>query len=856
MNFDSISKPYAGLSHEEAQAKLTAGLGNTPVRAKSRSFKRIVIDNCFTFFNFINVLLATLVIAACFYDISYLKNLLFLIVVVLNSGIGVIQEWQAKRTIDRLMILTEASAKVRRSGELMDIPVSELVPGDLLVIEAGRQLSVDGRLLSVHALELDESLLTGESDAILKQVGDEVFSGSIVMAGDAEVFVEKVSKDTLAARITAEATEEVRPSSSLFRSLNRIIKIVSLLILPISGLLIAKQYFFQSGDLASKMVRTVSVLLSMLPEGLILLASMAFAVSVIKLGQKRCLVQTMPSIETLARVDTLCLDKTGTITTGQMQVAGFAVPGEEGRWNLHSPREAKSDLLLAAQGALSVENQSAQISETPLTEDLHQLLAALSIVFPDGNATQQALANVCPISPPAQALANQVTELYPFSSERKWSGAQFGDKGIWITGAADRLLAGRSPQVLAQVEALAHLGLRVLALVQLKEAPYRDEKQKLHLPEAQEAIQLRALLLIEDELRHDAQSTFQAFSDQGVTLKIISGDHPHTVRAIAERAGLGNLGKLVDLSQYPDDAQFDELVDDYQLFGRVSPFQKRGLLQALKRKGHTVAMTGDGVNDVLALKDADCGVAMASGSDAAKAAADLVLLDNQMTCMVDAFYEGRRVVNNIQRVSSLFLIKTTYATVFALLMLILPIAYPLFPIQASLISAATVGIPSFFLALRANRERIEGSFLANVLPSALPPGLTAALFMLAYQFVGFATGSPHTLTGTLSLFTLIAIGLQTLYRLSKPFDAFKAGLFALCALIPAVAIGVLPRFFMIHWPVGRDWAYFIPLTLLALLMNFGLHKVLQWKSVRMLFQQKLGPSKQDLQEERAAQSGR
>lgn len=823
-----------GLSEAEALNLRKQGKGNTPLKKPTRSVLRIFADNIFNYFNFINCALGFLVVLVCLQDARYLRNLLFMFIVVVNTGVSIYQEWRAKRTVDRLSLITAPHVEACRDGVFRRILLAEIVPGDLLRLRSGQQVVVDGHTEQSEGLELDESLLTGESDAIRKGVGDPLMSGSVVLAGQGLMRVEKVSKDTLAARITLEAQKEKPPTSALMRSLNRLLKLISLLLFPIGLVLLTKIYTTRSGDaLLRGVVSVVGLLISMLPEGLVLLTSIALAVSVIQLGRKKALVQTLPSIETLARVDTLCLDKTGTITSGKMRLLAL-VDLDARRCSAYGPPPEHAPIReFFAEPA-----RGYSLSERAEPE-LLAALQAQSQSFPEGNATQEALNRfVAALGRPEREAAPAAgpwkrLNYMAFASRRKWSCCSYEGRGSWYLGAAEKLLDEAAMAALRPLsEGLAQLGLRVVLLASTPRLlGEEDLGQDRPLPE----LRPRALLLIADEIRADVARTFRYFRDQDVALKIISGDHPYTVEAIARRAGVEGFERLIDMSGLPEDADLSEIAESYQLFGRVSPFQKRALLKALQQRGHTVAMTGDGVNDVLALKDADCGVAMASGSDAARAAADIVLLDNRMSLMVDAVYEGRRVINNIQRVASLFLIKTTYSCLFALMMLLLPISFPVLPIQGSLINSVAVGIPSFFLALKPNRERVRGRFFANVAPAAIPPGLSAVTLLLLLQLLKGPLQLSPPVVSTYAMVILIVVSLRALYSACLPFDGLKTALFALCTLLPAVAILFFPGVFMMALPMDSRYLTLAAIILCALLATQLFYRLGRSRLVRGLY---------------------
>ena len=829
-----LGPDYAGLSLEEADRLREQGRQNIPPKSNSRSALRILADNIFTYFNFLNLLLALLILYASLHNPRYFSNLLFFGVVIANTFIGSFQELRAKRSIDRLKLQSESKALVLRGGQRVEIPDSELLPGDRLFLREGQRLSVDGYVLDSEGLEMDESQLTGESRPCRKAAGDDVFSGSFVKAGRGSLYVQLVSTETLAAKLMHSARQEKRQLTPLMRSLNQLLRLISIVLFPLGLLLLLKQIFWlRAGDLPSAIISSSALLLSMIPEGLVLLASLAFAVSVVKLARQRCLVPRLTAIESLARVDCLCLDKTGTITTGQLLLEAVLDAGQ-------------LEEVSAAPERLKQEGQTLRPwAPEHCSAELRQQLLAFCQIFPEGNATQSALNRQFRAQLPEKTAAP--LEIYPFSSERKWSGYQAEQGDAYFLGAADYLLQP-AERLRAEdlLRTLASQGLRLLVFSHSAVAARERAEGQYQLPEERQTL---ALLLFRDQIRPDAAQTLAYFREQGVEIKIISGDNPRTVAAIAEAVDLScPEDSLYDMSQIPEGQDLQDIAQKGRCFGRVSPFQKQALLSALQAQGHCVAMTGDGVNDVPALKQADCGVAMSQGSDAARGAADIVLLDDRFSAMPEAVYEGRRVVNNIQRVASLFLVKTTYATLFALLALLLPITYPLYPIQASLISSATVGIPAFFLALKPNRERIRGSFLANVLPTALPAGIAACLSLLFLQVYHILWPMTLTHLRSASFLCLLTIGLRCLYSASKPFDHWRRLLFLGCLSLPILALLLFPQVFFFRLDGSTIWLI-LPYLLFLLGLTQVCYLLFRSRLLRRSLRRTLGASASDIVEE-------
>ena len=660
----------AGLTQQQVEEQIRAGRVNENENPNTRTVKQIILENTLTFFNFINVVLLVLVLVAGSY-----KNAMFVTVIVINTVIGVIQELRAKKILDSLAILTASKARVIRDSQQMSIPTDELVLGDLIFLKAGDQIPADAVVLK-GTLEVNESLLTGESDTLVKKEEAQLFSGSVVTSGQAYCQVVHVGKDNYAAKITREAKEFKRHNSELRNALNKILKVISIIIVPLGIALFVKQYFLVHDTFRDSVVSTVAGMLGMIPEGLILLTSVALTLGSIRLAQRKTLVQELYCIETLARVDVLCLDKTGTITEGTMCVE-------------------RVDDLGALEDGLSTE----------------KAMGNLMAVLQDDNATFDAMKKHFKADK-----SFQLNHAIPFSSDRKYSGAVFEEQGTFLVGAIQFLFPQGQEELKERCSRAASEGLRVLVLAH---SPAMSQENEL----PQDLVPC-ALILITDVIRQEAPDTLAYFENQGVDLKVISGDDPVTVAAIARRAGLKHADQYVDATTLETMEQIEEAVAMYSVFGRVTPQQKRMMVQALKKQGHTVAMTGDGVNDVLALKESDCSVAMASGSDAAKNIANVVLLESNFAVMPQIVNEGRRVVNNIRMAASMFLIKTIFSVSLSILTVFFGVAYPFEPIQMSLISACAVGIPTFLLNQESNYEKIDNTFLRHVFMNAFPTAIT------------------------------------------------------------------------------------------------------------------------------------
>ena len=706
-----------GLSHEQVAQKTAAGQVNVSPEPMTKSTRQIICDNLFTSFNAIIV-----AIAACIALVGAYQNLLFLTIIVSNTLIGIIQEIRSKKTIEKLSVLSAPKARVLRDGAFSQIAVESLVLDDIIELSSGHQVCADC-IVRQGQVEVNESLLTGEADPIYKHPGDLLLSGSFVISGRCLAQVEHVGSENYATKIALEAKKTKKLHSELMSSLRKITGFTGLFILPFGLILFLRSYFLLHETIQTAVVSSAAAIIGMFPQGLILLTSVSLAVGVIKLGRRRTLVQELFCIETLSRVDTLCLDKTGTLTTGEMSVQAV--------------------LPLYPEGVLWSAEQAVRAYVTAST---------------DSNATFSALKKHFE---PLQA--NAVAHL-PFSSEHKWGAVQFSEAGTFFLGAPDYLL----PEYLSPV----------------------------------------AIIVLCDTLRPEAKDTLQFFASQGVTVKLISGDHPLTVASLARQVGLQDANRYIDVSVLSPE-ELEKAADVYTIFGRVKPEQKRILVHALQAKGHTVAMTGDGVNDVLALKDADCSIAMASGSDAARQVAQLVLLDSDFSCLPEVVMEGRRVVNNITRTASLYLVKTIFSFLLAFVTIFTPFNYPFTPIQLTLISTFTVGIPSFFLALEPSRERIRGSFLSTVLQRALPGALVIVLYVILIQIIAPFFSLTALQTATLYVYLTGIASLLLLWRVSWPVNSMR------CALCTTMTLG----FFLAAY-LFRD---LIGLTVISgILWPFGL----------------------------------
>ena len=696
-----------GLTDEQVNARIAEGKVNADENPNTRTYKQIVRENTLTFFNFLNLVLLVLVLLVGSY-----KNAFFVCIIIINTLIGIAQEIRAKKTIDKLAILTARKSVVIREGQKWTVPTEELVLDDVVCLKTGDQVPADARILE-GSLEVNESLLTGESDNLPKNEGDELFSGSFVTSGEACCQIIHVGKDNYAAQITSEAKEFKRHNSELKNSLNAILKVISIIIVPLGALLFYKQYYIVGDTFRDSVVSMVAGVLGMIPEGLVLLTSVALTLGALVLANKKTLVQELYCIETLARVDTLCLDKTGTITEGTMCVERVEPYVSTGR---------VETAVTESEPAESSEAEVQVQTDPAFMDDINTVMGNMMYVLKDQNATIDALRKRFPAK---QGMT--LEHVIPFSSDRKYSGAVFEEKGTYLMGAAQFLFPEDNEELTEKCQAYAEEGLRVLVL-----AHSSQNAEGTELPEGLEPL---ALMLLTDVIREEAPDTLAFFDSQEVDLKVISGDDPVTVAAIARRAGLKNADSYVDATTLTTEEALQDAVAQYSVFGRVTPQQKKAMVQALQSQGHTVAMTGDGVNDVLALKEADCSIAMAQGSDAAKNIANVVLLDSNFASMPHIVNQGRRVVNNIRTAASMFLIKTMFSVMLSLLTIFFGNAYPFEPIQMSLISACAVGIPTFLLAQENNYEKIDHTFLRHVFINAFPAAITITSCVFAVMLV-------------------------------------------------------------------------------------------------------------------------
>lgn len=737
--------PEQGLDREAVALRQKGGWANTAVKSPTKTEREIIQGHVFTFFNLIFLVLAVALIAVGSY-----KDATFLIIAFANTVIGIVQELRSKRTIDKLKLLASPRGTVVREGAEMSIPTDHMVRDDIAVFAAGDQISADA-IVRAGAVQVNEALITGEADPLEKKPGDTLRSGSFIVSGSCRAQLTRVGADSYAARLTLEAKKDVKAAQSeMMASLSRLIRFIGIALIPMGAILFYKQHFLLQLGLKQSITATVAALIGMIPEGLYLLTSVALAVSMIRLARKKTLAQDMNCIETLARVDVLCVDKTGTITQPGMTVREL-VPLDEERYSIEAVEQAVSALYHALGG---------------------------------NNDTAKAILERFP-NDPGWVCGEKV----PFTSANKYSAAIFPDHGAFVAGAPEFVMGDWYQDLKEMVEPYSAKGYRVLLIAEYDGRP--DGKAPLN----GKLVRPMALALLANPIRREAPETFAFFASQGVAVKVISGDNPLTVAEVARKAGVENAELWVDATTLKSDQEIFAAAGKYTVFGRVTPGQKRKLVKALQKQGHTVAMTGDGVNDVLALKDADCGIAMASGAEAACHAAQLVLLDSNFACLPQVVAEGRRVINNIQRSASLFLVKNIFSFCLALFTIFVDMPYPLVPIQLSLVSALTIGFPSFILALEPNNSRVSGKFMVNVLRDACPGGLTDLFIILGIEAFAFAFDFPTQSLSTLSALCVAFVGLLVLFRVCKPFDWKRRALWGGVAAAMLFCVTCLGEFF-------------------------------------------------------------
>ena len=737
------TNPETGLSSAQAQERVDAGWANLPIDPPGKTVGQIIKSNVFTYFNMLFFLLAAFVLV-----FGTWQNAMFLGVVFANIAIGIVQELRSKRTLDKLTLLTAPHGAVIRDGRQRKIPTSEMVRDDIVVFSAGSQIFADAVVVAGEC-SVNEALITGEADEIKKPAGADLLSGSFVVSGECRARLTQVGADSYANRLTIEAKEAKPPQQSeMMRSLTRLVQIIGIAIIPLGILMAVKEIVWLERSVSDGVVATVASLIGMIPEGLYLLTSMALAAGVVRLAQKKTLVHDMGCIETLARVDVLCVDKTGTVTENKMAVEDV-IPLCPDRFEEEDIRLIMADYV----AAMRADNDT---------------MAALRKYF-TGKVTQQAIKAV------------------PFTSAKKFGGVSFHEDETYLLGAPDVLLGERYGKYARQIDAYSSKGCRVLLLALYDGQPDDEELDAPLMP--------ISLILLSNKIRAEAPGTFRYFAKQGVAIKVISGDNAMAVSEVAKRAGIKGAESYVDARTLETDEDIAEAIEKYTVFGRVTPDQKRKFVRALKAGGHTVAMTGDGVNDVLALKEADCSIAMASGSDAASQVSHIVLLESNFAAMPSVVAEGRRVINNIERSAALFLVKNIFSFALALISLIFTLPYPVTSAQMSLVSALTIGAPGFVLAMEPNISRIKGKFLPNVIYRALPGALTDLFLVLGVILFCMVFEVEDNMMSTVCAIILNIVGLMVVHFTCKPYNLLRKVMIGGLTAAFVFCVVMLPQLF-------------------------------------------------------------
>lgn len=762
-----MTNNYMGLNDDEVQKRINLGEVNTVDTNISKSNKDIVKTHTLTYFNFLNLLLGVLVLIS-----GQFKNITFMGVIIINSVIGIAQELKVKKLIDKLSVITASKAKVIRSGARIIIPVNEVVIDDILIVENGDQVCSDSIVLESDGIEVNESMLTGESKPVKKKPGDVLMSGSYLVAGSGIGRVEHVGEENYATELAKKAKSKKRATSEMQRTIKRIIKVLGILIIPVGILLFWSQKSVHDISFSNALVSTVAGIIGMIPEGLVLLTSVSFILGVGRLAKQRALVQEMEAIEALARVNVLCLDKTGTITTGNLEVVEVVPLGDT--------------------QSIRVEN----------------IMNEIAFAFDDVNATQNALMQRF-----KKTNLWQVEEKIPFSSDRKYRAIRFGQEGAFVLGAPEFLIRD-DEELKTRVDGYSNQGFRVLLLGSCEKMSQEDGSV--------DGVTPVGLVVITDQIRSTAKDTFAYFKEQQVEIKVISGDNPITVSNIAVKAGLEGGEHYVDASTLPEDfEELKEQVAKYSVFGRVRPEQKQSIVKAYQANQKVVGMVGDGVNDVLALKDADCGIAMAAGSDAAKQVAHIVLLDSDFASMKNIVREGRMIITNIEKVSALYLTKTIYSVILCVIFIFLQRSYPFIPIQLSWISSTAIGIPSFILTLEQTEGVTTTGFLKHVLRVSLPAALTMVLTMSTIQALSPFWGMNETMTSTFNLLVGGMVSMLVVFRVCKPMNMLRRvlsiGVVAIFCTGILIAPGLLGIYDVFRWEV----IFVIPMICMALELERG-----------------------------------
>lgn len=733
-----------GLSSREAEERIRQGLDNEQVSSSTRTVEQIVKENVFTYFNLIFTVLGVLLVI-----VGSFKDLTFMLIVVANTAIGIAQEIRSKQTLDKLKLMKMPKCHVIRDGREKEVAVEDLVLDDVIVLRAGSQIPADAEVLD-GSVQVNEAFITGEADEITKTKSAGLLSGSFVVSGECIARLTAVGRNSYISKLTLEATKDKKTEESeMIKSLDRIVKVIGIIIIPVGAVLLIQEWFVLEGGFRSSVISMVAAVLGMIPEGLYMTASIAMVVSAMRLARRDVLVQNMKCIETLARVDVLCVDKTGTITENEMMVDGFQImsKGED------------EDRILRMIGDLVQQQNKDNIT-----------MAALQGFFTERSG--RAAEMIC-----------------PFSSKYKYCGVSYGESN-YVLGAPEFVLRESFQTYAGHINEISEQGFRVLAFAQVGEVP---QGQPLST-----GARLLALIFLTNPIRKSAKETFRFFAKNGVDIKVISGDNPVTVSNVALEAGIEGAENYIDARQLVNERAIYEAVDQYTVFGRVTPEQKRMFVKALKRHGKTVGMTGDGVNDILALRDADCSVAMASGSEAASNAAQLVLMDSDFSRMPSVVAEGRRVVNNIERAAILYLTKNIFSLLLAVFSVVNVLSYPLTPSQITLISMFTIGVPSFIISLEPNRDLIKGTFLGNVFKTAAPAGITTFISVSSLVVFGEVFAIDAECISTSSTMLVALVGFMILAKVAKPSNMFHVGLVAVCVAGMGYCVFFMPEMFGIN----------------------------------------------------------
>lgn len=776
--------PNLGLDAGQVNERVRGGCANTPVNPPSKSVGQIVCSNVLTYFNLIFFILAAFIIA-----VGSWRNLTFMGIVLANIAIGIIQELRSKKMLDKLNIISAPKATVIREGRQLTIDTAETVRDDIVVFSTGNQIYADAVVVS-GSCQVNEALITGEADEVPKDVGDELLSGSFVVSGSCRARLTAVGADSFVSRLTLEAKKAKKPQmSEMMQSLTRLVKWIGFIVIPFGVILAIKEIVWLDRDVTTGVTSTVAALIGMIPEGLYLLTSLALVAGVMRLAKQKTLAHDMECIETLARVDTLCVDKTGTITENKMAVEGVVPLCEE------------------------------QVDEPAI----RALMTDYGNASPDDNDTMAALRQYFTGDTRRQALAT-----LPFTSAKKYGGVSFDRGEAYLLGAPEILLKERYADYEAQIGAYASKGCRVLLLAHYSGEVTDETLDGDLLP--------LALVLLSNKIRDEAPDTFRYFREQGVTVKVISGDNPATVAEVARRAEIPNAEKFIDARTLRTESALNRAAEEYTVFGRVTPEQKRKLVRAMKAAGHTVAMTGDGVNDVLALKAADCSVAMASGSDVACQVSHIVLLNSDFSAMPSVVQEGRRVINNIERSASLYLVKNIFSFFLAFITLFAALPYPFTPAQLSLVSTLTIGLPSFVLAMEPNKNRVQGHFLQNVIFRALPAAAANLFLIVGVLLFYLAFGLSESSLSTICTVLMGVVGVLMVHKTSKPYNGLRLAMMFVISIAFILAFFFVKDFFEL---AVLSWPDVLILVVFALLANPVMNTVSGWlDALRELFRKR------------------